>query len=61
MWFVEQVTVGYINVLQSTYEHTQPLYIGKNCQNDADMASLFAALSQDCTARRPVRSCKHFR
>ena len=52
MWFVEQVTTGGSGepVVQSTYEHTLPLYISKNCQNSGDLALLFKALNQDCVS-----------
>ena len=61
VWFVENVTASYVDPLQSVYKHTLPLFVGKDCQNDADMAILLDALSQDCTARRPVRSCHYSR
>ena len=53
LWFVETVTTQGSSssgelIVQSTYEHTLPLYISKNCQKEENLATLFGLLAQDC-------------
>ena len=61
LWFVEQVTAGGSGepIVQSTYEHTLPLFISKNCQSADNLATLFEALDQDCVARGALLKCEY--
>jgi cathepsin L len=62
MWFVEQVTTGGSGepIVQSTYEHTLPLFISKNCQSSDNLATLFKALNQDCVSNEgAILKCEY--